>query len=194
MKGFGTPIYLGSGYPFKIDPPRVTSEPPTNWTAFAQRDPVGSYRRTFELPKNWDGRRVFIHFDGVDSAFYLWVNGARVGFSKDSRTPAEFDLTDFVQPGANQIAVRSLSLVGRQLSRRPGHVAHERDFPAGLSLLDRRRAHPRFRRADGFGFQLSATRRCKSNRNSRQKIFHCRTGQCARNFLMRTEIRFSQTN
>ena len=105
MKGFGTPIYLGSGYPFKIDPPRVTSEPPTNWTAFAQRDPVGSYRKTFELPKNWDGRRLFIHFDGVDSAFYLWANGVRVGFSKDSRTPAEFDLTDFVKPGANQIAV-----------------------------------------------------------------------------------------
>jgi beta-galactosidase len=105
MKGFGVPIYLGSGYPFKIDPPRVTSEPPTNWTAFAQRDPVGSYRKSIELPDNWGGRRVFIHFDGVDSAFYLWVNGVRVGFSKDSRTPAEFDLTDLVQPGANQIAV-----------------------------------------------------------------------------------------
>ena len=106
MKGFGTPIYLGSGYPFKIDPPRVTSEPPTNWTAFTQRDPVGSYRKTFDLPKNWDGRRVFIHFDGVDSAFYIWCNGGRVGFSKDSRTPAEFELTDFVKPGANQIAVQ----------------------------------------------------------------------------------------
>jgi beta-galactosidase len=105
MKRYGTPIYLGSGYPFKIDPPRVTDEPPTNWTAFAQRDPVGSYRKIFELPENWNGRRVFIHFDGVDSAFYLWVNGARVGFSKDSRTPAEFDLTDFVKPGANQLAV-----------------------------------------------------------------------------------------
>ena len=74
MKGFGTPIYLGSGYPFKIDPPRVTSEPPTNWTAFTQRDPVGSYRKTFSLPHDWDGRRVFIHFDGVDSAFYIWCN------------------------------------------------------------------------------------------------------------------------
>jgi beta-galactosidase len=105
MKGYGTPIYLGSGYTFKMDPPRVTGEPPTNWTAFAQRNPVGSYRKTFELPKNWDGRRVFVHFDGVDSAFYLWVNGVRVGFSKDSRTPAEFDLTDFVKPGANQFAV-----------------------------------------------------------------------------------------
>jgi len=106
MQGFGVPIYLGSGYPFKIDPPLVTGEPPTNWTAFAQRDPVGSYRRNFDLPRNWDGRRIFIHFDGVDSAFYIWINGSRVGFSKDSRTPAEFDLTDFVHPGTNQIAVQ----------------------------------------------------------------------------------------
>lgn len=106
MKGYGVPIYLGSGYPFKIDPPRVTSEPPTNWTAYAQRDPVGSYRKTFQLPLKWAGRRVFIHFDGVDSAFYLWVNGVQIGFSKDSRTPAEFELTDFLQPGSNQIAVQ----------------------------------------------------------------------------------------
>ena len=105
MKGYGTPIYLGSGYPFKIDPPRVTGEPPTNWTTFNQRDPVGSYRKNVELPENWEGRRVFIHFDGVDSAFYLWVNGVRIGFSKDSRTPAEFDLTDFVKPGVNQITM-----------------------------------------------------------------------------------------
>lgn len=105
MKGYGVPIYLGSGYPFKMDPPRVTDPPPTNWTAFAQRNPVGSYRRTFELPANWAGRRVFIHFDGVESAFYLWVNGQRVGYSQDSRTPAEFDLTDYLQPGTNQLAV-----------------------------------------------------------------------------------------
>ncbi len=105
MKGFGTPIYLGSGYPFKLDPPRVTGVPPTNWTTFAQRNPVGSYRKTIELPASWHDRRVFIHFDGVDSAFYLWVNGGYVGFSKDSRTPAEFDVTEFLHPGPNQFAV-----------------------------------------------------------------------------------------
>jgi len=105
LHGFGVPIYLGSGYPFKIDPPRVTSEPPANWTAYAQRDPVGSYRRTFDLPANWSGRSVYIHFDGVDSAFYLWINGRQAGFSKDSRTPAEFDITDFITPGENQLAV-----------------------------------------------------------------------------------------
>jgi len=105
MKGYGVPIYLGSGYPFKMDPPRVTDEPPTNWTAFAQRNPVGSYRRTFELPADWAGRHVFIHFDGVESAFYLWANGRRAGYSQDSRTPAEFDLTDYLQPGTNHLAV-----------------------------------------------------------------------------------------
>ena len=105
MKGYGVPIYLGSGYTFKMDPPRVTDEPKTNWTAYAQRNPVGSYRRMFELPADWAGRRVFIHFDGVESAFYLWVNGKRVGYSQGSRTPAEFDLTDYVQPGTNQLAV-----------------------------------------------------------------------------------------
>lgn len=104
--GFGTPIYLGSGYPFKIAPPQVTVPPPTNWTAFTQRDPVGSYRRTFTLPETWNGRRTFIHFDGVGSAFYLWVNGVQIGFSKDSRTPAEFELTEVVHPGTNQVAVQ----------------------------------------------------------------------------------------
>ncbi|HEY3762556.1 MAG TPA: glycoside hydrolase family 2 TIM barrel-domain containing protein [Verrucomicrobiae bacterium] len=106
MKGFGAPIYLASGYPFKIDPPSVTDTPPTNWTAFLQRDPVGSYRRTFTLPADWAGRRVFIHFDGVNSAFYLWINGTRVGFSKDSRTPAEFDITSLLHSGDNQIAAQ----------------------------------------------------------------------------------------
>jgi beta-galactosidase len=106
MQGYGVPIYLGSGYTFKIDPPFVTDTPPTNWTAFTQRDPVGEYRKTFQLPEHWLGRHVFIHFDGVDSAFYLWANGRLVGFSKDSRTPAEFDLTYYLHPGVNQLAVK----------------------------------------------------------------------------------------
>src|ERR1035437_3390111 len=105
MKGYGIPIYVSSGYPFKIDPPRVMGEPPQNYTSFNERNPVSSYRRTFELPANWNGRRVFVHFDGVESAFYIWVNGARAGYSQNSRGPAEFDLTDFVKPGVNQIAV-----------------------------------------------------------------------------------------
>ena len=67
---------------------------------------VGSYRRTFEVPQAWDGRRIHIVFDGVNSFFYLWVNGKQIGMSKDSRTVAEFDITDVVKPGKNQIAVQ----------------------------------------------------------------------------------------
>jgi beta-galactosidase len=105
MKGYGTPIYVSSGYPFKIDPPRVTGEPKPEYTAFKERNPVGSYRRAFDLPATWKARRVFLHFAGVESAFYLWVNGARVGYSQGSRTPAEFDITGYVKSGANQLAV-----------------------------------------------------------------------------------------
>jgi len=103
--GFGTPVYASSGYIFKIDPPRVTSEPPTDYSTFKERNAVGSYRRTFDLPLEWNGRQVFVHFAGVQSAFYLWINGERVGYSQGSMSPAEFDITAFAKPGKNLIAV-----------------------------------------------------------------------------------------
>ncbi|MGN0855179.1 MAG: glycoside hydrolase family 2 TIM barrel-domain containing protein [Kiritimatiellia bacterium] len=101
--GWGTPLYTNIRYPFARDVPggsKVMGEPPKDFTNYAARNPVGSYRRTFKVPANWDGRDIFLKFDGVDSFFYLWVNGEYVGFSKDSRTPAEFDVTAFVKPGA----------------------------------------------------------------------------------------------
>jgi beta-galactosidase len=61
------------------------------------------YRQTFTIPEGWNGRQIFICFDGVESAFYLWVNGRAVGYSQDSRLPAEFDLTDYVQVGENEL-------------------------------------------------------------------------------------------
>jgi beta-galactosidase len=81
------------------------AEPPKNFTAYTERDPVGSYRREFELPAGWAGRRIFISFDGVDSEFFLWVNGRMVGYSVNSRNAAEFDLTWYVKPGRNLVAV-----------------------------------------------------------------------------------------
>ena len=105
MQGYGTPIYVSSGYPFRIDPPRVTSEPPADYTAFNERNPAGSYRYVFELPPSWNNRRVFIHFSGVQSAFYLWINGEKVGYSQGSMEPSEFDITDYIHKGNNQIAV-----------------------------------------------------------------------------------------
>ncbi|WP_168205241.1 glycoside hydrolase family 2 TIM barrel-domain containing protein [Bythopirellula goksoeyrii] len=106
LHGYGTPIYISAGYPFRVDPPRVTSEPDPKYTSFDERSPVGSYRREFTLPKEWDDRRVFLHFAGVDSAFYVWVNGHEVGYSQGSRTPAEFEITSWLRAGRNQIAVQ----------------------------------------------------------------------------------------
>ncbi|HOX39676.1 MAG TPA: glycoside hydrolase family 2 TIM barrel-domain containing protein [Candidatus Brocadiia bacterium] len=104
--GYDRPIYTNVRYPFKADPPRVMGEVPPDWTAAEFPNPVGSYRREFEIPSSWAGRRVFIHFDGVQSAFYLWVNGREVGYSQDSMTPAEFDITKYVTPGRNILAAQ----------------------------------------------------------------------------------------
>ena len=105
MKGYGTPIYSNVPYPFKRDAPHVMEEPDDKtWTAYAERNPVGSYRRTFDIPQNWRGREIFIVFDGVSSALVLYVNGERVGYSQDSRLPAEFDITRYVRPGVNTVA------------------------------------------------------------------------------------------
>ncbi|MDR1631957.1 MAG: DUF4981 domain-containing protein [Dysgonamonadaceae bacterium] len=105
MYGYGTPIYVSAGYPFRIDPPRVTSEPKKEYTSYAERNPVGSYRYHFPLPEKWENRRVFIHFSGVRSAFYLWINGEKAGYSQGSMEPAEFDITAFVKKGENQLAI-----------------------------------------------------------------------------------------
>ncbi len=96
MQGYDRPIYCNIQMPIPLDPPRVPRE----------ENPTGLYRRTFDLPAAWEGGRVILRFDGVESAFYVWVNGQRVGFSKDSRLPAEFDITEQVQPGRNQLAVQ----------------------------------------------------------------------------------------
>ena len=95
MLGYGQPIYLNVRYPFPKAWPDIPDE--TN--------EVGQYRRTFTVPQDWDGRRVTLHFAGVNSAFYVWVNGQEVGYSQDSKVPAEFDVTDVVRPGTNEIAV-----------------------------------------------------------------------------------------
>ncbi len=104
LQGYGTAEYTNFTFPFKNDQPRVTSEPPQDWTAYEERDPVGSYRRDFEVPADWNGRRIFITFDGVDSNLYLWINGERVGYSTNSRAPAEFDITKYLKPGKNVLA------------------------------------------------------------------------------------------
>jgi beta-galactosidase len=101
IEGFGIPIYVNIRYPWREpwNPPFVPEDDPNNT--------VNSYRHAFRVPGDWDGRRVFITFEGVNSFFYLWVNGRKVGFGKDSRTPVEFELTRFLKPGENLLAVEN---------------------------------------------------------------------------------------
>lgn len=96
LEGFGYPFYVGSGYGIKKNPPLIAVE----------NSPVGSYKRTFVVPENWKKRQIILYFGGVASAFYVWVNGEKVGYSQDSKTPSEFDITPYVKKGANEIAVQ----------------------------------------------------------------------------------------
>lgn len=111
--GWGTANYTNVRYPFRQDYPggsRVMLDPPTNYTSYVERNPVGSYRRDFNLPKGWEKSDVFLKFDGVDSFFYLWVNGQYVGFSKDSRSPAEFNVSKYLKSGKNTVALEVYKL------------------------------------------------------------------------------------
>jgi beta-galactosidase len=96
VQGFGIPIYTNINYPWKV------ANPPVIPDAF---NPVSAYRRTFTVPPAWQGREIFLTLDGVNSFFYLWLNGEKLGFSKDSRTPATFRLTPHLKPGENLLAV-----------------------------------------------------------------------------------------
>ena len=105
VNGYGTPIYVSAGYPFKIDPPYVTREPKKEWTTYVERNPTGQYKRTFLLPAAWQSGQTLLRFEGVMSAFYVWINGKRVGYSQGSMEPSEFNVTSYLKGGENQIAV-----------------------------------------------------------------------------------------
>jgi beta-galactosidase/beta-glucuronidase len=94
LHGYGIPIYTNVRYPFPANPPYIPHD----------YNPVGSYRTEFLLPPEWNGRQTFIHFGGVYSAFYLWINGQMVGYSEDSKTPAEFNITKHLHDGRNVLA------------------------------------------------------------------------------------------
>lgn len=95
IEGYGTPIYTNIRYPFEIEDLRAPVED----------NPVGSYRRSFLVDEDWDGRTIYLGFDGVASAFYVWINGEYIGYSQGNRVLAEFDATEFLRPGTNEIAV-----------------------------------------------------------------------------------------
>ena len=96
IQGYGIPIYTNVVYPFPKNPPFIDQS----------INAVGSYRRSFNLPDNWSGKRMYLHFEGVSGAMNIWVNGTFLGYSEGSKTPAEFEVTDLVQPGENTLAVQ----------------------------------------------------------------------------------------
>ena len=96
LQGFDSPIYTDVAYPFPANPPHV----PTDY------NPVGAYVREFTVPAHWKGMDIFLDFEGVESAFYCWVNGELAGYSEDSRLPAHFNITPFLKAGKNKLAVK----------------------------------------------------------------------------------------
>ena len=109
---YGVPIYVNQKvifyHKYQVDDWRkgVMRKAPADWTIHDYPNEVGSYRRTFSVPADWDGREVYINFDGVDSFFYLWINGRYVGFSKNSRNTASFNITKYLNPrGENSVSV-----------------------------------------------------------------------------------------
>ena len=103
LRGFGSPNYTNVGYPHAKKPPFIRDRQ----SGKDDFNPVSSYRRTFAVPEAWKGRRIVLRFDGVYSAYYLWINGRKVGYAEDSKLPSEFDVTPFLQPGANLVCVES---------------------------------------------------------------------------------------
>ena len=104
MHGYGTPIYTNITYPFKNNPPLI--EPQRGFTNEKEPNPVGSYRRDFTIPADWDGKEIFLHFDGAYSGLFVWINGKKVGYSQGANNVAEFNITEYVRPGNNIIAAQ----------------------------------------------------------------------------------------
>lgn len=100
MQGYGIPIYTNVGYEFY---PQWNFNPP--YINDLEKNNIGYYRRDFDIPQSWNGEQVFIHFGSIKSVGFVWVNGHKVGMSKDSKTPQEFDITPYIQYGKNTIAV-----------------------------------------------------------------------------------------
>ncbi|GHU56213.1 beta-galactosidase [Bacteroidia bacterium] len=94
FNGYGVPQYINTGFGFAKNPPFINKDDA----------PVGSYRREFVIPDNWDGRRVYLHFEAGTSAMYVWVNGQKVGYTQNSKSPAEFDITPYIRKGNNSLS------------------------------------------------------------------------------------------
>jgi len=141
-EGYGIPYYVNAAYTFTVNPPLIEHSD----------NPVGSYRRSFTLPSDWKGKEVFLTFDGVSSAFYVWINGHEAGYSEDSKTTSEFNITPFLRKGKNTVAVEvyrysdgsylecqdffRLSGIQRSVWLHARPEARIRDFSAAATLIN----------------------------------------------------------
>lgn len=94
FNGYGIPMYVNTGFGFEAKPPHIDRDD----------SPTGAYRHEFTIPSDWDGRRVFIHFEGGTNSMYVWLNGKKVGYTQNSKSPAEFDITPYIRQGKNTLA------------------------------------------------------------------------------------------
>ncbi len=104
LQGYGTPIYTNADYPMFKDGKYAAEDIKVPY--ITRENPVGSYLKDFTVPTSWRDQQIILHFGGVTSAFYLWINGEKVGYSQGSRLPSEFDITDYVQNGKNSLALQ----------------------------------------------------------------------------------------
>jgi len=101
MQGYGTPIYTNVTYPFRNQPPFIKGQ--EGYTVVKEPNAVGSYRRTIKVPASWNGREIYLHFNGIYSAAYVWVNGQKVGYTQAPNVDAEFDVTKYIKPGIENL-------------------------------------------------------------------------------------------
>ena len=101
MLGYGTPIYTNVTYPFKNQPPFIRGQ--EGYTVVKEPNAVSSYRRTFEVPAQWNGREIYLHFNGIYSAAYVWVNGQKVGYTQGPNNDAEFNVTKYLKIGQQNL-------------------------------------------------------------------------------------------
>ena len=141
-EGHGYPIYINVPYAFKMDEPNVPTD----------HNPVGSYLRDFEMPPSWAGQQHYLQFGGVSSAFYVWINGKYVGYSEGSKTPTDFNVTSYLTPGKNTVAVEvyrwstasyledqdmwTLSGIQRDVTLTARPTQHVRDFRVYSDLVN----------------------------------------------------------
>lgn len=104
MQGYGTPIYTNFTYPFKNNPPFIQAQ--EGYTNEIETNPVGSYKRNFNIPENWEDKEIFVHFDGVYSGFFIWINGKKVGYSQGANNVSEFNISKYIKTGSNTISVQ----------------------------------------------------------------------------------------